>query len=75
MLKYIVASFNKEKEKRPNLGSYILLCYSVVNKNYSRPVIASAFNKLVEKDEYDKSEKREYVEYLCKITKREKMKK
>lgn len=55
-------------KKYEGWGDYICLCEAIKGRNYKRSDIFRAFNVLI-KDYYDVSEKKEYQEYLCEITK------
>jgi len=56
--------FDSIKFKNPELGDYIILCMAIQGKKYSQAMIRKAFLQLVSKDEYDASEKDDYIKYL-----------
>lgn len=60
--------FNIEKAKHPELGDYINLCSVVKGKFYHPDLIRKSFNELVSRDEYDRSERKDYIDYLIKVT-------
>lgn len=49
---------------REDLGSYIRLCYAVQSCGYPRAELRKAFLKLVDRSEYDWSEREDYIQYL-----------
>ena len=46
------------------LSDFIIFGRTVVGQSYSRDRLARAFNKLVSKDDYDKSDKKALLEHL-----------
>lgn len=65
-MKTIKKDFEELKNKVPEWGDYIILLTVVKGKGYSKQVLGKAFNSLVSKEQYDKSEKNDYLEYLWK---------
>lgn len=59
--------FEAQADKHKELGSYQNLCHVIVGRNYGKQDLAKAFKKLVNKDEYDYSERKEYIDYLSTI--------
>lgn len=60
--------FNQLKKENPNLGSYILLAKLVSNSKYSEVIIEKLFNKFVNKDEYQRSDKPLLLKHLSKLS-------
>jgi hypothetical protein len=56
------------EKKNENNGDYINLAKVVVGRNYKPNDIRKSFLKLVSRNEYDSSERGEYIDYLCQIT-------
>jgi hypothetical protein len=56
--------FKKVAEENPNWGSVIVFNHIVDGKDFSHDRIARWFNILVDKNEYEKSEKKEILEYV-----------
>lgn len=56
--------FIERENEYPELGSYINLCYTIHYSGANRQEITKAFNELIPKDEYDKGEKKELIDYL-----------
>lgn len=56
--------FLERNKEHPELGAYINLCYTIHHSGASRQELTKAFNELIPKDEYDKSEKKELIDYL-----------
>ncbi|MFZ3011417.1 MAG: hypothetical protein WA060_00225 [Minisyncoccia bacterium] len=63
-MKSIKRLFDKVSKENPNLGSVIIFNRIVSGKNFSRDRIARWFNLLVDKEEYDRSEKKQILEYI-----------
>ena len=63
-MKSIKRLFDKVSKENPNLGSVIIFNRIVSGKNFSHDRIARWFNVLVDKEEYDRSEKKEILEYV-----------
>lgn len=60
--------FELLKEMHPELGDVLHMYDTVLGQHYSKGVITKYFNKLVSKEEYDKSDKQDILEYLFKAT-------
>ena len=58
--------FNERNKEFPKRGKYINLCFTVHHSGARRKEITEAFNKLIPKEEYDKEEKQELINYLVK---------
>ena len=69
-MKTINQKFKEIKKEHEEWGDVIIFSEAVYNRNYKLPDIRKYFNKLVNKDEYEKSEKKEIVDFLYKHTKR-----
>lgn len=65
-MKKIKKDFEELKSKMIDWGDYIILLTVVKNKKYNKTILTKAFNSLVSKEQYDKSEKNDYIEYLVK---------
>ncbi len=53
--------FNKIKQKRPYLSSLVVFYLTLYDRNYSKREITRGF-KLVDKDDYDKKDKKTILE-------------
>ncbi len=69
-MKELTKRFKGFREEFPALGDVIVMSMAVDSQEYSKDLIQRAFNKLVSKDEYDVSEKREIVECLVNYSKK-----
>lgn len=67
-MKSLERRFNKISDKKPFWSSYIHFAEAVKEQNFSRPIIHRWFNKLVDKDDYVKNEKRAILEHLENIS-------
>ena len=56
--------FKKVQKENPGWGSVIIFNHIVSGKNFSHDRIARWFNILVDKQEYDQSDKKELLEYV-----------
>lgn len=63
-MKYLINLVELSRETQPLWGTYIHICRSVRGSGASRQEILNLFNKLMGEDEYDKSEKKELIDYL-----------
>ncbi|KKR43864.1 MAG: hypothetical protein UU10_C0002G0023 [Parcubacteria group bacterium GW2011_GWF1_40_6] len=63
-MKSIQRLFEKIAREHPNWGSVIVFNHIVNGKNFSHDRIARWFNLLVDKEEYDRSEKKQILEYI-----------
>jgi hypothetical protein len=63
-MKSIKRLFEKVAREHPNWGSVIVFNHIVGGKNFSHDRIARWFNILVDKEEYDRSDKKEILNYI-----------
>jgi len=56
--------FNKLSDQHPEWSSHTILINLVMKKKFSDTTIKRWFDKLVEKDDYDKDNKKNVLEYL-----------
>lgn len=56
-------------EEIDGLSSYSNFVLAIRGRNFSRQSIARNFNKVVEKDDYQKSDKRAIISHLHKLSK------
>ena len=63
-MKSLARRFNHITEKNPNLSSYTCFARSVKEQSFNRQTIHRWFQKLVDKDDYAKREKRAVLAYL-----------
>ena len=56
------------QDKNPGLSTYIIFAKTIRGREYSESYIAKWFNALVDKEDYDKADKDEILEYLYKYT-------
>jgi len=63
-MRSIERSYQKVKNRNPNLGVYPCLAQVVRYKKYSRKSLIKAFNEIMPGDEYVEDEKKELVDYL-----------
>jgi hypothetical protein len=63
-MKSIKRLFEKVAREHPNWGSVIVFNHIVGGKNFSHDRIARWFNILVDKEEYDKTDKKEILDYI-----------
>lgn len=68
-MRSIEKRFNEIKGKTPCASSYICFCETIREKGFSQQTISRWFNKLVNPDDYDKSEKKEVIHFLWELSK------
>jgi len=66
-MRSIKARFNNISRRNPNLSSYICFTEIIKGQNFSKRRIALGFNELVDKEDYNKGDKKELLHqlYLC----------
>ncbi len=69
-MKSIERRFNNILEKNPYWSSYICFAETIRERGFSSQTISRWFNKLVDKNDYDKKEKKGIVMHLVQISKR-----
>lgn len=67
-MRSIQRRFEKIAKRNPLWSSYICFAEAVKFQQFSRDTIHYWFNKLVEKDDYAKSEKKDILKYLCDLS-------
>lgn len=60
----IEVSFEKEM-KTPNVSTFTAFVRAIRGRNLSRNVVGRYFNKLVDKDDYDNSERDRLLVWMC----------
>jgi hypothetical protein len=64
--------FSNIAMRNPYWSSYYCLAEAVKNQQFSRKIITKHFNNLVDKDDYDKVEKRNLINHLFSLSQRSK---
>lgn len=67
-MRSIQRRFYKFKSQNPLLSSYTIFSKTIKHKQFSKDTISRWFNKIVEKADYDRKDKRKLVQYLCKFS-------
>ncbi len=67
-MRSIQTIYKKIQDKNPDTGAYLLLARSVLHKKFARKNLVQAFNKIVPKDDYDKSDRFELINHLEYLT-------
>ncbi len=65
--------FEKIKRENPYWSDYTYFSRAVFRKGFSKKTISKYFNKLVDKDDYLKREKKEILEWLFSLSKGQKV--
>ena len=68
-MKSIERNFTKTVEKHPEWSSFICFSNTIMGAGFSEPRIKIMFDKLVDKNDYAKSEKKELIKFLLSINK------
>ena len=67
-MRSLEARFKKIAEKNPFWSSYICFAEAIAYQRFSRSIIHRWFQKLVDKDDYAKNEKKAILEHLENLT-------
>lgn len=67
-MKSIKHNFDSLREKRPLWSSYACFVAAIKGKGFGKDAIRRWFNKLVEKDDYTKNDKKALLENLDKLS-------
>jgi hypothetical protein len=62
--------FEKLKRGDPNWSDYTCFSYAISGKGFSKKIISRYFNKLVDKGDYQREEKKEVLERLFWLSQR-----
>jgi len=68
-MKSIERRFNNIKKDNPYWSSYICFAEVVKNQNFSKQILHRWFNKLVDKNDYFRSDKKTILSHLNILTK------
>lgn len=63
-MKSLERRFNNIAEKNPNWSSYICFAEAIRGQDFSEQVVRRWFNKLVDKSDYAKNEKKVVLNFL-----------
>ncbi len=64
-------ALENSKKEQPDWGTYIHICRVLQESGCKRPEITTIFNKYMPKEEFNKSERVELIDYLVMISKPE----
>lgn len=67
-MKSIERRFNNIFKKNPYWSSYICFTEAIKGQDFGKQAMAYWFNKLVDKDDYDKSDKKALLSFLDGLT-------
>ena len=67
-MKYIRVRFEKETAKNPNTGSYFCFLKAVKGQSFSEKQIRVYFGKLVDKDDYSRSDRKSLIKQLTALS-------
>ncbi len=62
--------FEKLKMENPNWSDYTCFSYAISGKGFSKKIISRYFNKLVDKGDYSRGEKKDVLERLFWLSQR-----
>jgi hypothetical protein len=68
-MKSLKRVFNKIRSENPYWSDYTCFAEAVRGRKFSKKTIIRNFNSLVDKENYEKNEKREIIEHLVEISK------
>jgi flagellar motor component MotA len=69
-MKSLERRFNNISRLNHYWSSYICFAEAVKGRNFSKKIILRHFNALVEKDDYDKRDKKELIKNLLSLSKK-----
>lgn len=67
-MRSIERRFVIEQEKNPLASTFICFTNAVKNQNFTPAILRKWFNKLVDKEDYDKKDKRQILTWLLDLT-------
>lgn len=67
-MKSLERRFNNISKKNPNLSSYLCFVEAVGGQGFSKQTIHNWFLQLVDKDDYNRKEKRAILEHLTNLS-------
>lgn len=67
-MRSIEARYKKIQEKKQGWSSYLCYASAITGRKFSRETLQRWFNKLVEKDDYVASEKKDILAHLYNLT-------
>lgn len=67
-MKSLERRFNNISNKNPNLSSYLCFVEAVRGQGFSKQTIHNWFSQLVDKGDYNKTEKRALLEHLTNLS-------
>lgn len=67
-MRSIYARFQQNQEKFPFLSTFVNFGKAVKGQHFSKQVLCRWFNKLVDKDDYDKDDKKRLLEHVWLLT-------
>ena len=67
-MKSLERRFNNISQLNPYWSSYVCFTEAVKDQNFSQRIISKYFNTLVEKDDYNKRDKKELIKNLLSLS-------
>jgi hypothetical protein len=67
-MRSIKRRFNNIAKRNPNYSSYLCFAEAIKGQRFSKQMIQRWFNKLVDKNDYARSEKRGTVDFLVNLS-------
>jgi len=67
-MRSIKRRFDNIAEKNPYWSSYLCFAEAIKNRSFSKGIIRKHFNRLIEKNDYSMTEKREIINYLYQLS-------
>ena len=71
-MKSLERRYKNIAELNPYWSSYICFAEAVRDQNFSKRIITNYFNKLVEKDDYDRRDKKQIIKHLISLSSKNK---
>lgn len=67
-MRSIQRRFNETQSKNKDFSTYMSFARSIRNQKFSKDMIGRWFNKLVDKDDYNKKDKKTLLDHLFKLS-------
>lgn len=67
-MKSLERRFKKIQKADPNLGDYIVFARAIKGQRFNKMIVTRWFNKLIPKDDYLMSEKKDLIKHLMSVT-------
>jgi predicted RNA-binding protein YlxR (DUF448 family) len=67
-MKSLERRFRNISENNPHWSSYVCFAEAIWGQKFCKKIIKKYFNKLVERDDYEKRDKKQIIKFLVSLT-------